>query len=131
MRRIVRERRRRILVENLESSLLAPQGKMFNNINKTVMYNVCGKVMRDDHIKRHTSTKHGNVESDVQHDEGHHQPQRQAAFESDAPAEDVHQDQSFASDATEACDQHDQATAAILTCAEPMKTPDNVNASLE
>ena len=97
---------------------------MFMNRHKTVMCNVCGNVMRDDHIKRHMSTKHGN--------EGHHQSQRQATLDSDTPAEDVCQDRSFASDATEVCNQHYQATAAILTSVQqPMKTADNVNASLE
>ena len=94
------------------------------NRHKTVMCNVCGNVMRDDTIKRHMSTKHGN--------EGHHQSQRQATLDSDTPAEDVCQDRSFASDATEVCNQHYQATAAILTSVQqPMKTADNVNASLE
>ena len=47
------------------------------------MCRVCGKVMRDDHIKRHMSTKHVNVESDVQHDEGHHQKDEKSCFGSE------------------------------------------------
>ena len=105
---------------------------MSSNRHKTVMCRVCGEVMRDDTLTRHMSTKHGNVENDVQHDVGHHQPQRQAAFESDAPAEDVHQDRSFASNATEACNQHNDAFAETDVCdGEPMKTPNNAIASLE
>ena len=52
------------------------------------------------------------------------QLQRQATIETD---QDCH-DQSLENHATET---RDQAKAAILTYVEPMKTPDNVNASLE
>jgi len=134
MRRIVSERRRCKLEGNLKSTILEPSEKMSGNRNKTVMCHVCEKVMRGDHLKRHTITKHGSAVSDGQRGEAH-QLQSQAtfatAFGTGARVEDVHQDRSFASDATEAYNQHDQATAAILTCPEPMKTTDNVNASLE
>ena len=42
---------------------------MSKNRNITTMCNVCGKVMRDDHLKRHIDAKHSNVGSDLHHTE--------------------------------------------------------------
>ena len=47
--------------------------------------------MRDDILKRHMRTKHGNTESVVQRGEDHHS-QRQATFETEVRAEDVPHD---------------------------------------
>ena len=37
---------------------------MLVNRNKTIMCHVCGKVMRDDNLKRHLELKHGGSEFD-------------------------------------------------------------------
>ena len=42
--------------------------------NKTAMCNVCGKVMRDDNLKRHVSLIHGNTNKSVQYKEEGQQP---------------------------------------------------------
>ena len=42
--------------------------------NKTAMCNVCGKVMRDDNLKRHVSLIHGNTKNSVQCKEKRQQP---------------------------------------------------------
>ena len=42
---------------------------MSSNRNKNLMCNICGKVMRDDHLKRHMSSKHNNVSSTQHHGE--------------------------------------------------------------
>ena len=42
--------------------------------NKTAMCNVCGKVMRDDNLKRHLSLKHGNTKNSVKCKEERQQP---------------------------------------------------------
>ena len=42
--------------------------------NKTAMCNVCGKVMRDDNLKRHVSLIHGNTKNSVQCKEERQQP---------------------------------------------------------
>ena len=77
---------------------------MSSNRNKTTMCGVCGKVMRDDTIKRHMSTKHGNVESDAQRGEAP-QPQRQVTFETDARVEDASHDRPLEEGLAEACKQ--------------------------
>ena len=71
--------------------------------NKTVMCGVCGKVMRDDHLKRHMSTKHGDAGEIVQHGKEHQKP-LQASFETDA--QDVQHDP--ANNPTEACNQEEE-----------------------
>ena len=42
---------------------------MSSNRNKNTMCNVCGKVMRDDLLKRHMNSKHNNVSSTQHNDE--------------------------------------------------------------
>ena len=42
---------------------------MSSNRNKTTMCNICGKITRDDHLKRHMDSKHPSVENVVQEDE--------------------------------------------------------------
>ena len=46
---------------------------MSSNRHKNLMCNVCGKVMRDDHLKRHMNSKHSNVSSSLHHSEKHPQ----------------------------------------------------------
>ena len=46
---------------------------MSNNRHKNLMCNICGKVMRDDHLKRHMNSKHGNVSGTLHHGEEHPQ----------------------------------------------------------
>ena len=45
---------------------------MLVNFNKTIMY-MWGKVVQNDNLKRHVSSKHGNTESTVQFEEGRQQ----------------------------------------------------------
>ena len=47
---------------------------MSRNCNKTAMCNVCGKVMRNDNLKRHVSLMHGNTKNYVQCIEDRQQP---------------------------------------------------------
>ena len=42
---------------------------MSSNRHKTTMCNICGKITRDDHLKRHMDSKHPSVEKVVQKDE--------------------------------------------------------------
>ena len=42
---------------------------MSSNRNKTTMCNSCGKVTRDDHLKRHMDSKHPSAEKVVEEDE--------------------------------------------------------------
>ena len=44
--------------------------------NKTAMCNVCGKVMRNDNLKRHVSLMHGNTKNSVQCKEDRQQPSK-------------------------------------------------------
>ena len=69
---------------------------MSSNYDKTVMCGVCGKFMRDNNLKRHTSTKHGNVESIEQRGDGF------ATFKTNTGAEDVHHDRSLDNNPTNA-----------------------------
>ena len=43
--------------------------EMSNNRHKTIMCHVCGKVMRDDNLKRHLELKHGG--SDIESRQSH------------------------------------------------------------
>ena len=66
---------------------------MSNSYHKTVMCNVCGKVMRSDHVKRHMSAKHETKTNVQQRGEGYQLQQRQATFDSrvtKVSAEDVY-----------------------------------------
>ena len=42
---------------------------MSSNRNKTAMCNICGKVMRDDNLKKRKSKKHSNVDTSLHHGE--------------------------------------------------------------
>ena len=84
---------------------------MSNNYHKTEICGVCGKVMRDDNLKRHMSSKHGNTESVVQRGEGQHQPQRENTFATKAHSEDARQYQPFKERPTEAYNQDNDASA--------------------
>ena len=87
---------------------------MSNSYHKTVMCNVCGKVMRDDHVKRHMSVKHRTKTLVQQRGEDCQLQQRQATFASDVSkvsAEDVQQDRSFEKMSTEASNQEIEASA--------------------
>ena len=42
---------------------------MSSNRHKNTMCNICGKVMRDDLLKRHMNSKHNNVSSTQHNDE--------------------------------------------------------------
>ena len=42
---------------------------MSSNRNKTAMCNICGKVMRDDNLKKHKSKKHSNFDTSLHHGE--------------------------------------------------------------
>ena len=39
--------------------------------NKTTMCNICGKIMRDDNMKKHKSKKHSNLDTSLHHEEVH------------------------------------------------------------
>ena len=68
---------------------------MSNSYHKTVMCNVCGKVMRSDHVKRRMSAKHKTKTNVKQRGEGYQLQQRQATFDSrvtKVSAKDVYQD---------------------------------------
>ena len=41
------------------------------NYHKTLMCKICGKVMRSDNLKRHMTSKHGNVNITLHHRECH------------------------------------------------------------
>ena len=85
---------------------------------------MCGRVMRNDNLKRHPCTKLANTENEEKSGKVH-QLQRQATIEGD---QDYH-DRSLENQTTES---RDQVTAEIHTSVEqPIKTPDFVNASLE
>ena len=74
---------------------------MSSNYHKTVTCTVCGKTMRDNNLKRHTSTKHGNNESVRQRGEG--RPfQTRALFEKEAGTNDVHNDRLMEDNSIEA-----------------------------
>ena len=60
------------------------------NYHKSIMCGVCGKVVRDDTLKRHMSAMHGNAE-EIAQDDQHDQP--------------------FKNNPTEACNQEDELLA--------------------
>ena len=74
---------------------------MSSSYHKAVMCGVCGKVMRDNNLKRHMSAKHGSTENVVQRGEGY-QPRHQSTFGMDAHTEDVRHDRPLDNNLAEA-----------------------------
>ena len=76
------------------------------NYHKTVMCNICGKVTRDDILKRHMSAKHGDASEIVQHGKKHQDP-LQVSVETDAQ-DDQHEQ---ANNPTKSSSQEDELLA--------------------
>ena len=79
---------------------------MSTNRNKTTMCNICGKVTRDDYLKRHMSAKHGDASEIVQHGKKHQDP-LQVSVETDAQ-DDQHEQ---ANNPTKSSSQEDELLA--------------------